>query len=103
MAWQVVMAFFEDLGYASAMSDVFTTDSEQRIGDMPPGKESGAMEGVLLFTGSVAVLVGLGALVESKRRWLGLAMTGRKRDDPAALSRKQVDPKIGRVSTRTSA
>ena len=50
------------------------------------------MEGVLLFTGSVAVLVGLGALVESQWRWVGLAMTGRKRGHPAVLSRKQVDP-----------
>jgi hypothetical protein len=60
------------------------------------------MEGVLLLTGCIAVLVGFGALVEGMLLRLGRGMTGRKQA-ASAFHLGQRASLIGRGDLRISA
>jgi hypothetical protein len=61
------------------------------------------MEGVLCFTGTVAVLVGVGALVEGTRYWRRRGMMGRKPALPALQEGPGRAPRAARVGQLTSA
>jgi hypothetical protein len=61
------------------------------------------MEGALFLTGSVMVLLGLGALLEGTLLRLGLGMTGRKQLPPTSPLGQRAIPVVGRGGLRTPA